>query len=169
MAKKEKIGFLFPGQGAQYIGMGRDFYEQYSASREVFELADTILNRPFSQLIFEGTPEELTQTKNSQLAIYIVSYAIYKALITELPHLKPFACAGLSLGEYTALAVAGKISFEQGLLLVEKRALFMQEACVQNPGSMRVVLGMEPELIAGILEKSNVSAWIANLNCAGLS
>ncbi len=167
MTKKETIAFLFPGQGAQYVGMGKDFYNQFPASKEIFDKADEILKRPFSKVIFEGPSEELTQTKNSQLAIFIVSMAIYKAFTKELPFITPSVCAGLSLGEYTALVVAGKLSFEEGLLLVEKRASFMQEACVSNPGSMRVVLGMEPDVIEKILSALNTSAWIANLNCPG--
>ncbi len=167
MGKKNKIAFLFPGQGAQYIGMGKDFYDQFPSAREIFEKADEVLKRPFSALIFEGTSEELTQTKNSQLAIFIVSLAIHKVFTKQFPDLIPSVCAGLSLGEYTALVAAGKISFEEGLVLVEKRAAFMQEACISNPGSMRVVLGMDPELIAQVLKDLNENAWIANLNCPG--
>lgn len=162
-----KIAFIFPGQGAQYIGMGKDFYERFPASREIFERADAFLQRPFSTLIFEGSSEELTQTKNSQLAIFIVSLAIQAAVCTALPEIVPSVCAGLSLGEYTALVASNKLSLEEGLALVEKRAMFMQQACVSNPGSMRVVLGMAPEQIEAVLKNISTDAWIANLNCPG--
>ncbi len=167
MIKKDKIAFLFPGQGAQYIGMGKDFYEQYSSAREVFQKADEILKRPFSKLMFEGSKEDLTQTKNSQLAIFIVSFAMYKAFTEMLPHITPSVCAGLSLGEYTALVVAGKLSFEEGLSLVEKRAEFMQEACVSNSGSLKVILGLDPDRIEEVLFELKEPVWIANLNCPG--
>lgn len=162
-----KIAFVFPGQGAQYVGMGKDFYEKFPASREIFEKADAFLQRPFSALIFEGALEELTQTKNSQLAIFIVSLAIHAALRKSLPEIVPSVCAGLSLGEYTALVASGKLSLEEGLALVEKRAMFMQQACVSNPGSMKVVLGMTPDQIELILQDLSTQAWIANLNCPG--
>jgi [acyl-carrier-protein] S-malonyltransferase len=167
MDSNKKVAFLFPGQGAQYIGMGKDFYDQYSEAKQVFEKADEVLKRPFSKLIFEGEKEELTQTKNSQLAIFIVSIAIYKVISKKIPELTPSVCAGLSLGEYTALVASGKLSFEEGLELVEKRATFMQEACISNPGSLRVVLGLDPEVIQKALLDLNESAWIANLNCPG--
>ena len=167
MLFKKKIAFLFPGQGAQYVGMGKDFYEQFASAREVFEEADEILKRPFSKLIFEGPQEELTQTKNSQLAIYIVSLAIHRVLKEKFPALVPNVCAGLSLGEYSALVASGKLDFQAGLLLVEKRALFMQEACLTHPGSMRVVLGSEVELVEKTLKELGKEAWIANLNCPG--
>ncbi len=163
----DKFAFIFPGQGAQYVGMGKDFYEQFSVSREVFEKADDLLQRPFSTLIFSGSPDELTQTKNSQLAIFLVSLAVHAALRKELPDIVPSVCAGLSLGEYTALVASGKLSFEEGLALVEKRAMFMQQACVSNPGSMRVVLGMTSEQIEEVLQSLSTQAWIANLNCPG--
>jgi [acyl-carrier-protein] S-malonyltransferase len=162
-----KIAFIFPGQGAQYVGMGKDFYDTFPAARDVFEKADAFLQRPFSSLIFSGSTEELTQTKNSQLAIFIVSLAILAALRQALPSIVPSVCAGLSLGEYTALVASGKLSLEEGLALVEKRAAFMQQACISNPGSMRVVLGMDPERIATVLQGLAAQAWIANLNCPG--
>lgn len=163
----DKIAFIFPGQGAQYVGMGKDFYERFSVSREVFDKADALLQRSFSSLIFSGATEELTQTNNSQLAIFIVSLAVHAALRKELPDIVPSVCAGLSLGEYTALVATGKLSFEEGLALVEKRATYMQQACLSNPGSMRVVLGMAPEQIGKVLQGLSSDAWIANLNCPG--
>lgn len=164
-----KVAFVFPGQGAQYVGMGKDFYDQYPIARAVFEEADEKLGRKFSDLIFFGPQEELTLTKNSQLAIYIVSYAIYKVMEQEIPDLKPAVCAGLSLGEYTALTAAGKISFSDGLLLVQQRAKLMNDACVTHPGSMSVVLGMEPEMVEETLKQmpSDLLAKVANLNCPG--
>ncbi|MBS0628933.1 MAG: ACP S-malonyltransferase [Verrucomicrobia bacterium] len=157
----KKIAFIFPGQGAQYPGMGRDFYKEFEAAKAVFDEADAILGRPFSQLIFNGPAEELTQTKNSQLAIFITSIAILRVI-----DLKPVVCSGLSLGEYSALVAAGKLSFKDALLLVEARGRLMQEACEKFPGTMVVVLGLEPDLIQeAIAPIGNV--WIANLNCPG--
>lgn len=164
----KKIAFLFPGQGSQYVGMGKDFYDNYQVSREVFDEANRILGYKFSDLIFSGPKEELTLTKNSQLAIFIVSYAIYKAVQQEIPSLTPAVCAGLSLGEYTALTATGKISFADCLLLVKHRAAFMNDACVSHPGSMSVVLGMEEAAVEAILkELAGHQVGIANLNCPG--
>ena len=165
---KPKVAFLFPGQGSQYVGMGYDFYEKFPSAKEIFAKADEILECSFSKLIFEGPKEELTQTKNSQPAIYIVSWVIYQVLSQVCPSLTPYLCAGLSLGEYTALAATGRVSFEEGLRLVAKRAALMQEACVLSPGSMQVVLGMEESAIEAVLSKlPSVAASIANLNCPG--
>ena len=163
-----KVAFLFPGQGSQYVGMGLDFYEKFPVAKKIFDQADEILGRPFSKIIFEGPKEELTQTKNSQPAIYIVSWVIYQVLSQVCPLVVPFLSAGLSLGEYTALAASGKISFEEGLRLVAKRAELMQEACVISPGSMQVVLGMEEQAIQTVLSSltGNVAS-IANINCPG--
>lgn len=164
----KKIAFLFPGQGSQYVGMGKDFYDNFEVSRQVFDEADQILGYKFSDLIFSGPKEELTLTKNSQLAIYIVSYAIYKAVQQELPALQPVVAAGLSLGEYTALTAAGKISFADCLLLVKHRAEYMNDACESHPGSMSVVLGMEEAVVdAALKEISEAGVVIANLNCPG--
>lgn len=161
-----KIGFLFPGQGSQYVGMGKDFYEKFEVARKVFQEADAILGKEFTKLLFEGPSEELTLTKNSQLAIYVVSYAIYQVFNQMYPGITPYATAGLSLGEYTALTVSGKISFEEGLRLVAKRAALMQEACETSPGSMRVVLGMDEASVESALSSIN-DVCIANINCPG--
>jgi len=164
----KKIAFLFPGQGSQYVGMGKDFYDNFEVSRKVFDEADQILGFKFSDLIFSGPKEELTLTKNSQLAIFIVSYAIYKAVQQELPVLQPAVTAGLSLGEYTALTASGKISFADCLLLVKHRAQYMNDACESHPGSMSVVLGMEEAIVeAALKEISDSGVVIANLNCPG--
>jgi [acyl-carrier-protein] S-malonyltransferase len=156
---KKKTAFLFPGQGAQYPGMGKDFYDAFAAARQTFEEANDLLKENFSKLIFEGSSSDLTITRNSQLAIYITSVAMLRSL-----PLKPDLCAGLSLGEYTALFASDRISFEEGLFLVRARGAYMQEACEMTAGTMRVVLGLEEEKVAAVLP-SNV--WIANLNCPG--
>lgn len=164
----KKIAFLFPGQGAQYVGMGKDFYEACPEAQAIFNRADELLGYKFSDLIFYGPKDELTLTKNSQLAIFIVSFAIFKAVQKEMPSLTPSVCAGLSLGEYTALAASGKISFEDCLLLVKRRAEYMNDACVSHPGSMSVVLGMDEDVVEKTLKQITENCVkIANLNCPG--
>ena len=162
----KKVAFLFPGQGAQYPGMGHDFFTNFSVAKEVFDKADALLGRPFSQLIFHGAKEELTLTKNSQLALFIVSIAILRVVQEKHPHLEPTFCAGLSLGEYTAFVAAEKLSFEEALFLVKARGEWMDEACRTHPGTMHVVLGLELPVVEETLQGIS-NAWIANLNCPG--
>lgn len=163
------IAFLFPGQGSQYPGMAKDFYETYAEAKAVFEEADEFLSEKISKLIFEGPADVLTQTKNSQLAIYIVSIAILRVIQKQFPDLKPQVCAGLSLGEYTALYASGRISFSEGLSLVRDRALYMQQACEEKEGSMRVVLGLESSQVEAMMQEISLKAeaWVANMNCPG--
>jgi [acyl-carrier-protein] S-malonyltransferase len=165
----KKFAFLFPGQGAQYPGMGKDFYTQFSIARQTFEEADSFLGRPFSKLIFEGPSDELTLTKNSQIAIYVVSIAILRVVSEQFPDLKPIVCAGLSLGEYTALVAACKISFTDCLSLVQIRAEAMHRACEEMKGSMRIVLGMAEGDVEAVIRALNPPhpVWVANLNCPG--
>lgn len=165
MSKKRAL--IFPGQGAQVVGMGRDFYEQFSIARETFEEADDILGRSLSKIIFEGPQEELTRTDNCQVAIYVTSIALFRVVREQFPDLEFDFCAGLSLGEYTALTAAGAISFADCLPLVEARASFMHKATVEFPGTMVVVLGHTPEELAEKLAEMPHKAWIANLNCPG--
>lgn len=161
-----KRAFLFPGQGAQYPGMGKDFAEAFAVARETFEEADDVLQKSISKIIFEGPETELVQTKNSQLAIFIVSAALLRSFHSQFPDLKPTVCAGLSLGEYTALWASGKISFRDALLLVRERAHFMNEACVAVPGTMAAVLGLEGEKVLETVT-SIPDVWVANYNCPG--
>ena len=160
----EQIAFLFPGQGAQYTGMGRDFFDSFRLAREVFEEADERLGFYLSRLIFSGDSAELTATKNSQVAIYVTSLALQRVIADQMPALQPTVCSGLSLGEYTALTVAGKLSWEQGLA----RGEYMDAAGQMHPGTMAVVLGMAVEKMQQVLSTSNEKeVWIANLNCPG--
>jgi len=162
----KKIAFVFPGQGAQYPGMGHDFFSQFPEAKSVFEEADRVLGTPFSKLIFEGSKEELTQTNNSQLAIFITSIAILRVVEAQLPELTPTVCAGLSLGEYTALVAAKKLTFAEALPLVKARGMWMQTACENHPGTMMVVLGLELNVVEETLTPFE-KVWVANLNCPG--
>ena len=162
----KKIAFIFPGQGAQYVGMGKDFYEAFSVVRETFDEADETLGFSLTDLVFKGPAEELTLTKNSQIAIYVMSVALWRVLKGQMPDVKPTAVAGLSLGEYTALTASGRLSFSEGIELVRARGLYMYEAGINHLGTMAVCLGMQPDEVATILEPID-GAWIANLNCPG--
>lgn len=164
-----KAAFLFPGQGAQYPGMGKDFYDQFIVAKRVFDEADHLLGWSLSKLIFDGPADELVLTKYSQLAIYVTSSAILRVVLSEFPDVKPVFCAGLSLGEYTALMAAGVLSFSACLELVRVRAEAMHLACEERAGSMRVVLGLSEEVVASVLSQLNPPhpIGIANLNCPG--
>lgn len=165
---KEKIAYLFPGQGAQFVGMGADFYQTYPEAAHLFDQADVLLGWSLSKVVFEGPEDSLRATDVSQLALFVTSLAMHRvveAYVGEL--LSPDFSAGLSLGEYTALTAAGALSFEEGLRLVEERGRLMRKACQRHPGSMSAVIGLGEEEVATLLaeggEKLGVS--IANLNC----
>lgn len=164
----KQIAFIFPGQGAQYPGMGKDFFEQYPCAQEIFAEADRLLGYSFSNLIFNGPAEELTLTKNSQLAIFITSMAMLSVLKQETG-IQPTVCAGLSLGEYTALVASSKMSFKDCLFLVKARAEWMHECCLSHPGTMYVILGLEASVAQQVIQSLNSSlkVWVANLNCPG--
>jgi len=161
-----KHGYLFPGQGAQYPGMGKDFAASFAAARETFEEADDLLGERLSRIVFEGPEDLLTQTRHSQLGIFVTSIAILRTLETQFPDLRPDVCAGLSLGEYTALFASGRIGFADALRLVRERSRLMNEACERSPGAMAAVLGLEAEQAQQAL-KGCSGVWIANYNCPG--
>ncbi len=157
----KRVAFLFPGQGAQYVGMGKEFSQAFPIVRQVFEEADDLLKEPLSKIIFEGPENLLTQTKHSQLAIFVTSLA----LLRTVP-LTPKICSGLSLGEYSALVASGRLSFQDGLLLVRERALLMNAACEKTSGGMAAVLGLDAE---GVFEavRGLEGVWVANYNAPG--
>ncbi|HSX11578.1 MAG TPA: ACP S-malonyltransferase [Chlamydiales bacterium] len=162
----KKIAFLFPGQGAQYVGMGKDFYESFRVAKETFQEADELLGEYLSKIIFEGPEEKLTETRVAQVAIFVTSLAIFRVVREQLPDLEASVCAGLSLGEYTALCASGRLSFKETLFLVRERARLMNEACERVPGTMAAVLGLSAaETEAGVKGLSGV--WVANYNAPG--
>jgi len=165
----KRYAFIFPGQGAQYPGMGRTFYDTFSVSKQVFEEADDLLERNLSKIIFEGPDTLLTETQNSQLGIFVVSMAILRAFQGQYPHIQPVVTSGLSLGEYSALVAAQKLSFQEALFVVRDRGALMQEACQREPGSMAVCLGLtaaQVDDVVGGLDLPN-ELFVANYNCPG--
>lgn len=168
MTKDKKIAFIFPGQGAQFPGMGKDFVNNFSAARLTFEEADEILGRRLSDIILNGPESELTQTENSQTGIYVTSMAILRVLL-EINGLKPEVCAGLSLGEYTALTAAEMLDFIHCLPLIQTRAKLMNQACEATPGTMAVVIGLNGDVVEQIVKEINLpkDLWVANINCPG--
>ncbi len=157
-----KHAYVFPGQGAQSVGMGKDLYENVPEAKALFEQANEILGFRITDIMFAGTDEELKQTKVTQPAVFLHSVILAKAL-----GVKPDAVAGHSLGEFSALVVAGALSFEDGLRLVSKRALAMQAACEQQPGTMAAVLGLEDAVVERICDETEGTVVAANYNCPG--
>lgn len=160
-----KLAYIFPGQGAQYVGMGKDLCENSPEARRIFEEADTILNLPLTKMCFEGPFEELTRTKNCQPAVVTVSMAGLFVFRKTHPRFVPSYVAGLSLGEYSALVAADIINLHDALHLVRKRGEFMEAASVKNPGKMSCVLGIDVKVVEEICKITG--AQIANLNCPG--
>lgn len=160
----ERTVFIFPGQGAQTPGMGRELHDSFEVARHTFEEADDLLERNLSKVIFEGPESTLTETQNSQPAIYVMSVACLRVLNEVAAHIKPTFTAGLSLGEYTAVHAAGSLTFSEGLKLVDHRARFMNEACEKTEGGLLVVLGLNVDDLRDDLPEG---VWIANLNCPG--
>ena len=163
-----RVAYVFPGQGAQWVGMGRDLYESFDSSRAVFEQADEVMGFPLTRLCFDGPEDELRQTINAQPAVVTVSFACLKAMQElsgnkELP--PPVFLAGHSLGEYTTLAAAGVLDFATTVHLARERGRLMHEAGCKRPGSMAAVIGLEETLLAGICEETGTE--IVNINCPG--
>ncbi|MBI3306259.1 MAG: ACP S-malonyltransferase [Candidatus Omnitrophica bacterium] len=159
-----KLGFLFPGQGAQYVGMGKDLAESFPSAKKVFQTADAILGYSISQLCFEGPETDLTRTLHAQPAIFTASMAALAVLREKCPDVQPGFSAGLSLGEFTALAASGSLSFEDGLRLVQRRANAMESCAQKHPGTMASVMGLSEKDCEQIA--ADAGCEVANLNAS---
>nr|WGD70499.1 ACP S-malonyltransferase [Bacillus subtilis] len=163
-----KIAFLFPGQGSQFIGMGKELYEQVPAAKRLFDEADEMLETKLSSLIFEGVAEELTLTYNAQPALLTTSIAVLEKF--KESGITPDFTAGHSLGEYSALVAAGALSFKDAVYTVRKRGEFMNEAVPAGEGAMVAILGMDAEALKQVTDKVTEEGnlvQLANLNCPG--
>jgi len=163
-----KVAFLFSGQGAQYVGMGKDLYQNCPTARSIFDMADNVLGYKLSELCFAGPKEDLDKTENTQPAILTVSVAACTALVER--GIKPDVVAGLSLGEYSALVCSNVLPFAEGVRLVRKRGLFMQEAVPQGIGGMIAVLGMDTQKVEDAcraLRAEGGMVFVVNYNCPG--
>ncbi len=156
--------YIFPGQGAQFTGMGLDLYEKSPLAQELFEQANSILGFSITDVMFEGTVEELKQTKVTQPAIFLHSVILAKVLGEDF---KPEMVAGHSLGEFSALVASNALSFEDGLKLVATRAMAMQKACEQQESTMAAVLGLENEVVEEVCNSIEGTVVAANYNCPG--
>ena len=157
-----KHAYVFPGQGAQFSGMGKDLYENNESAKALFEKADEILGFRITDIMFGGTADELKQTKVTQPAVFLHSVILAKVL-----GVKPDAVAGHSLGEFSAWVVSGAVSFEDGLRLVSKRAMAMQKCCENRPGSMAAILGLDDAVVEQACADIDGVVVAANYNCPG--
>jgi [acyl-carrier-protein] S-malonyltransferase len=160
-----KTAILFAGQGAQVVGMGKDLAAKYESARTWFERARAVVGYDLAQICFSGPEQELTKTEHAQPGIFLVSWVAWQLLKERLPDLQVQATAGLSLGEFTALAAAGVLGFEDGLRLVRKRGQFMQEACDATKGGMAAIIGLDEAATREVCAQAGVV--LANLNCPG--
>jgi len=164
MTEPMKVAYVFPGQGSQWVGMGRDLYQGFDLAKAVFEQADEALGFPLSRLCFDGPEDELLQTINAQPAIVTVSFACLEA-IRGSSSLEPAFVAGHSLGEYTALAAAGVLDFATTVYLARERGRLMHEAGQITPGGMAAIIGLDEPALAEVCTETG--ARIANINCRG--
>ncbi|GBF20885.1 MULTISPECIES: ACP S-malonyltransferase [Arenibacter] len=156
--------YIFPGQGAQFVGMGLDLYEKYPLAQKMFETANEILDFSITDLMFEGTPEDLKETKVTQPAIFLHSVIMSKVMGSSF---KPDMVAGHSLGEFSALVANGTLDFEDGLKLVFQRAMAMQKACEIQPSTMAAVLGLDDAIVEKVCAEIPGIVVPANYNCPG--
>lgn len=156
--------YIFPGQGAQFVGMGLDLYERYPLAQELFETANDILDFSITDVMFEGEPDDLKQTKVTQPAIFLHSVILSKVMGENF---RPDMVAGHSLGEFSALVANGVLNFEDGLRLVSQRALAMQKACELKPSTMAAVLGLDDAMVEKICNDTPGIVVAANYNCPG--
>lgn len=162
-----KLAFVFPGQGSQCVGMGKDLYDQFPEARAIFDKADEILGMPLSRVCFEGPEEDLKLTSNTQPALFTTSVACLSLLTKN--KIKPDVTAGHSIGEYAALVAAGAVSFEDGLRLVQKRARLMMDAGAANPGTMAAIIGLDSDAVRKVCESVSEAGIVdvANYNSPG--
>src|SRR6056297_761197 len=156
--------YIFPGQGAQFVGMGKDLYDNYSVAKELFDQANEILGFPITDIMFNGTAEGLKETKVTQPAVFLHSVVLSKVMGTSFT---PDMVAGHSLGEFSALVANGVLTFEDGLRLVSQRALAMQKACEIKPSTMAAVLGLDDEIVEQVCADTAGIVVAANYNCPG--
>jgi len=156
--------YVFPGQGAQFVGMGKDLYDNSAEAKKLFEKANDILGFRITDLMFNGTDEDLRQTKVTQPAIFLHSVILAKTLGDNF---KPNMVAGHSLGEFSALVATGAMSFEDGLKLVSKRALAMQEACEIQESTMAAIVGLDDDVVEKVVKEIKEVVVAANYNCPG--
>ncbi|MDZ4712904.1 MAG: ACP S-malonyltransferase [bacterium] len=161
-----KIAFVFPGQGSQYVGMGKDLFDKYSLAKDIYSLADDIVGFPLSTISFEGPQEILVQTHITQPALFVHSYILLQLIGDKI---KAGTTAGHSLGEYTSNVYANTISFEEGLKLVKKRGELMKESGIRRPGTMAAVIGLTDEQVDEICDKAREGKTVepANYNAPG--
>jgi len=164
LKKKSMKAYVFPGQGAQFSGMGKELYKNSNTAKKLFEKANTILGFNITKIMFEGSEDELKQTKVTQPSIFLHSVILAKVLGEKF---QPDLVAGHSLGEFSALVAAKYLTFENGLKIVSKRAKAMQKACEKEPSTMAAILGLEDKIVESVCKNINEIVVPANYNCPG--